>query len=390
MRPPIKTSTAPILFLVPTNSYLAYANFHWNTPGIDYEGLFGEDTGIKWDHPATDPDRYMVDNKLRSLYDRHTDGSGVAHSSRLRPILNMRPKYIFPLLDNMKGAPHQFNADLHLTDWLEQMGHEFDVATDEDLHLEGADLLRRYQVVVSGSHPEYWTGEMLDYLEEYLVDGGRHMYLGGNGYYWVTSYGTDSTHSIEVRRHRGTEAWEAAPGEYYHQSTGELGGLWRFRGRPPQQLVGVGFTSQGFDTSNPYRKSEESKDPRVSFIMEGVNEGEEFGDYGLVQGGAGGFEIDRADIELGTPPHALVLATTDGFSDVYQHVIEEVLLNDGLQGGTVNPLVRGDMVYYEGPNNGAVFSTGSISWCGSLSHNNYDNDVSKITNNVLKRFVSEE
>ena len=124
--------------------------------------------------------------------------------------------------------------------------------------------------------------------------------------------------------------------------------------------------------------------------MEGVNEGEEFGDYGLVQGGAGGFEIDRADIELGTPPHALVLATTDGFSDVYQHVIEEVLLNDGLQGGTVNPLVRGDMVYYEGPNNGAVFSTGSISWCGSLSHNNYDNDVSKITNNVLKRFVSEE
>ena len=169
-----------------------------------------------------------------------------------------------------------------------------------------------------------------------------------------------------------------------------MGGLWRFRGRPPQQLVGVGFTSQGFDTSNPYRKSEESKDPRVSFIMEGVNEGEEFGDYGLVQGGAGGFEIDRADIELGTPPHALVLATTDGFSDVYQHVIEEVLLNDGLQGGTVNPLVRGDMVYYEGPNNGAVFSTGSISWCGSLSHNNYDNDVSKITNNVLKRFVSEE
>jgi N,N-dimethylformamidase len=75
---------------------------------------------------------------------------------------------------------------------------------------------------------------------------------------------------------------------------------------------------------------------------------------------------------------------------VYQHVIEEVLLNDGLQGGTVNPLVRGDMVYYEGPNNGAVFSTGSISWCGSLSHNNYNNDVSKITNNVLNRFVSEE
>ena len=28
-----------------------------------------------------------------SLYDLHSDGSGVCYSSRLRPILNMRPKY---------------------------------------------------------------------------------------------------------------------------------------------------------------------------------------------------------------------------------------------------------------------------------------------------------
>ena len=40
-----------------------------------------------------------------------------------------------------------------------------------------------------------------------------------------------------------------------------------------------------------------------------------------------------------------------------------------------------------GPNGGAVFSTGSIAWCGSLSHNDYDNNVSRITENVLRRFV---
>ena len=44
------------------------------------------------------------------------------------------------------------------------------------------------------------------------------------------------------------------------------------------------------------------------------------------------------------------------------------------------------MVFFETPNDGAVFSTGSISWCGSLSHNGYDNDVSRITANVLRRF----
>jgi len=393
VRPPKGTSTAPALFLVPTNSYMSYANIHvFAYTDIKFKemGRLSGGKEITFDYPKDDRDLYMIENKLRSQYDRHTDNSGVSHSSRLRPILNMRPKYVSPLLAFGKGAPHQLNADLHLTDWLEQMGHEFDVATDEDLQREGVDLLKRYRVVMTGSHPEYWTTEGLDAMEGYLKDGGRHMYLGGNGYYWVTSFAADSTHSIEVRRHRGTEAWEAAPGEYYHQSTGELGGLWRFRGRAPQELVGVGFTSQGFDESLPYEMNPDSTDPRAGFIVDGMTEGKSFGDYGLTQGGAGGFEIDRADPELGTPPHALVLATSEGFSDIYQHVIEEVLLNDGLQGGTVNPLVRGDIVFFEGPNGGAVFSVGSISWCSALSHNDYDNDVSRMTNNVLRRFISED
>ena len=83
-------------------------------------------------------------------------------------------------------------------------------------------------------------------------------------------------------------------------------------------------------------------------------------------GGAAGLEIDRADVSLGTPSHALVLATARGFSDSYQAVVEEVNHADSKQGGTVSPLVRADMVYFEGPSGGAVFSVGSITWCGSL------------------------
>jgi N,N-dimethylformamidase len=37
-----------------------------------------------------------------------------------------------------------------------------------------------------------------------------------------------------------------------------------------------------------------------------------------------------------------------------------------------------------------VFSTSSIAWCGSLSFNNYSNNVSRITENVLRRFAAEE
>ena len=46
------------------------------------------------------------------------------------------------------------------------------------------------------------------------------------------------------------------------------------------------------------------------------------------------------------------------------------------------------MVYFETPNDGAVFSVGSINWQGSLSHNDYDNNVSRITENVLREFAS--
>jgi N,N-dimethylformamidase len=35
-----------------------------------------------------------------------------------------------------------------------------------------------------------------------------------------------------------------------------------------------------------------------------------------------------------------------------------------------------------------VFSTGSITFCCSLSHDNYDNNVSRMLENVLRRFTA--
>jgi N,N-dimethylformamidase len=380
---------APVAFLAPVYSYLAYANEHYMADPAR-QSAFGFDLG-KALAGATGYERavfaYACDNRLHSLYDAHSDGTGVCYASRRRPLATMRPRYNKASL--WFRAPHQLNEDLCLVDWLVAQGHRHDVLTDELLHRDGADALRPYRVVVTGSHPEYWTGPMLDGLAAYLAEGGRVMYLGGNGFYWVTSVDPARPHLIEVRRHSGTRIWQAAPGEYHHSTTGEPGGPWRFRGRPPQQLVGVGFTAQGNDRSSPYRRLPGSRDPRASFIFEGV-EAEVFGGCGLQLGGAGGYEIDRADPALGTPPHCLRLAETFGHSDSYQHAIEETLETDALQGGTVNPLVRADMVFFEGPQGGAVFSVGSISWCAALSANGYDNDVSRITGNVLRRFCRDE
>ena len=390
VRPKRGTSSAPVLFLAPTNTYMAYANMHTLSHQTTKDRWERLGRAFPEDYPWLPEDKYMVEEQLLSLYDRHSDDSGVCYSTRLRPILNVAPKYRSMGSDRKTMGPHLLGADLHLLDWMEVQGFDYDVVTDEDLHREGTSLLSLYKVVVTGTHPEYWTEQMLDGLEAYLADGGRLMYLGGNGFYWVTSYDPERPHIIEIRRWGGTALWKAEPGEYYHATTGELGGLWRARGRAPQRYTGVGFAAQGSGSAIPYRRSPDSSDPAAAFIFEGVGDDEVIGEGGLVWGAAAGYEVDRADVALGTPPDALVVATARGLSDEYQHCVEEIFVTDPKQGGTTNPDVRADMVYFKGPKGGGVFSVGSIAWCGSLSHNDYDNPVSRITGNVLKRFTSEE
>ena len=51
-------------------------------------------------------------------------------------------------------------------------------------------------------------------------------------------------------------------------------------------------------------------------------------------------------------------------------------------------LIRAELVLFETDSGGAVFATGSITWCGGLPVNGYDNPVSRITGNVLRRFLA--
>jgi N,N-dimethylformamidase len=383
VRPPAGRATAKILFLFPTASYMAYANDHIVQEVPVAQTIVGHTSVV------AGPDLYLAEHPELGLstYDLHSDMSGVCYSSRRRPIITMRPGF-----RHATGSLWQFPADLHIIDWLNASGFDYDVATDDDLHQAGADLLRRYNVVMTGSHPEYYSQQMLDAWETYLTEGGRAMYLGANGFYWVISFHPDKPWVIEVRKaESGSRAWQARPGEYHHATTGERGGLWRARARTPQKLFGVGFTTEGFDVSSPYRPLPDWNDPAASFITAGVEDAKTIGDFGLVGGGAAGYENDRYDLLLGTPPHALLLASSDGqHSDNYPHVVEEIMFNFPGLGGTQDFQVRSDMVYFTTRNGGGVFSTGSIAWSGSLSHNGYDNNISRITRNVLERFAADE
>ncbi len=385
VRPQSHEPKASVLFLAPTNTYLAYGN----------EKLIN----ATWDDPAfveksTDSevvvrpmDQYLIDHPElgASIYDHHPDGSGICYSSRLRPLLTMRPQYLMWL----NGQARHFSGDLYLIEWLESQGVAYDVATDEDLHVLGSELLDGYAVVLTGGHPEYWTFPMLETLEDYLAQGGKLMYLGGNGFYWVTGMDADRPHLLEVRRGvSGIRAWTSHPGEVTLSITGEQGGLWRHRGKTPNSLCGIGFASEGWGGAPGYVQTDGRNDPRAAFIVDGIEPDEIIGDFGFVMGGAAGDEIDRIDYSLGSPDETIRIATTElRHSDYYQLVVEDVsFILPGL-GGTQEPKVRSDIAYLEDENGGAVFSTGSINWIGSLMWNDGENNVSRMTSNVLRRFA---
>ena len=381
--PAANAPRAPIALLLPTLTYQVYANQQFLDP---IRSALGRPTELA----QTPEDRYMREHRLLSTYDVHNDGSGVCYASRLRPLLNIRPGYRTPPQSLAGGWPRLLNADMHLVHWLDEKGFAYDVITDDDLHDQGLQVLEPYKVVLTGTHPEYWTAPMLASMTSYQECGGRLMYLGGNGFYWITSFDPNRPHVTEVRRWRGSRAWDGKPGEHYHSTTGEMGGLWRFRNREPQKMLDIGFTSQGSGINRPYRRLPDSFDPRAAFIFEGIGDDELIGNTPalVLEHGAGGFEIDRVDHELGTPPDTLVLARTHDHPDTYQFVIEDMLCSSPNTGGSQNDLVHADMVHFEGPNRSAVFSVGSISWCSCLSYNNGNNNVSRITENVLRNFSS--
>lgn len=365
---------APLAFVASTATFLAYANSALRLDQVHAEVMLEGLLTLSAD------DVYLQEHRELGLstYDTHADGSGWCFSTARRPILNMRPR----------GAVFNYGNDTHILDWLEHHGQPYDVVVDDDIDRHGVQVLRPYGCVITGSHPEYVSRAMLDAFDAYQRGGGRHMYLGGNGFYWRIAWHPALPHAIEIRRGMsGLRTWEGEAGEGAAAFTGEPSGTWRSNGRPPQRLVGVGFDGQVFTWSSPYRWLDAARGPRLAWLTDGVDLAAPLGDFGLRGNGAAGIEVDRADPTLGSPPGLIRLATADRLGYGAIPAPEEMrTLHRGLT-GEQNAQMRADLVFFPTAQGGAVFSTGSIAWACALSCNGYRNSVSLVTWNVLTRFL---
>jgi N,N-dimethylformamidase len=126
-------AVAPVLFLAPTNTYLAYTNDHLAT--LDFSSVMPHEKVV----PADEQYLTRHPEPGRSCYDTHGDGTPVRTSSRRRPLFNVRPG--FP--NWLTGSYRHFPVDMYTVEWLEHVGIAYHVATDEDLERAGRALLDR-------------------------------------------------------------------------------------------------------------------------------------------------------------------------------------------------------------------------------------------------------
>ena len=151
-------------------------------------------------------------------------------------------------------------------------------------------------------------------------------------------------------------------------------------------MLGIGFSTQGFDISSYYRRTKQSYLKEVKFIFDKVDD-EILGDFGLIGGGAAGLELDRYDQIPKGPKNCYVLATSENHSDLYLGVTEEIGVNMPNQSGSQNPNVKADLIYFQKKSGSKKFCNWIYCMVRLSSFNNYENNISKITSNVLNNFI---
>ncbi|MBZ9870493.1 hypothetical protein LB542_06440 [Mesorhizobium sp. BR1-1-9] len=351
-----------LLFLVPTATYLAYADEF--LPKHLYEWK-SQDRGHQ----------FAIDNNLHSLYDYHSDASGVSICSYRKPKATLRPDYNYPLC----GCPHNLPVDLHFLRFCHANGIAFDLTTDHALHERGLEALEGYAAVMTGSHPEYMSMEIEDALRRFAAAGGSIAYLGGNGFAGKVAFKGDL---MELRRSslEAGRTWDGPIAEQALAITNEPGGHLRASGRGEFNLTGVAISLMGFDRGRPFSRMPASREPAVAWLFEGVGD-ETFGDSGIVLDAAAGYEVDATDTHLGTHSDTMVIARADGFPESFVHDATR-----WYEGGEWQRQGRrcAEMTLRALASGGMIFSASSVAWLGALPASGM-NDVGRITLNLLKR-----
>ena len=334
------TSTAKVAVLASNNTWNAYNNFGGRSNYI---------------HADRCPPTPTVNARLE--LSRYNDPEfGTWNANEYAPLSFDRPEPINHIpeatrvTDPIEGraACHVAPAEWRLLGWLEREGFAYDYYAETQLHA-GQLPLDDYKVFIASTHPEYWSREMYQAVKRWVFErGGRLMYLGGNGLNCEVTFPDAAT----MIAHNGDNRVLQANLAKYESRFG-------MRAESEANLLGVVYTETGVMTAAPYQVL---RPEHWAFAGTGLHAGDVFGRESLherIPGGASGHETDK--ISPSSPAGI-------------EHLAKGLNPDNG----------GADIVHFDTPSGGAVFSVGSITWPSSVL---VDAAVSRITANVLHRFL---
>ena len=341
----------------PTASVAVLAsNMNWNA----YNDFGGRSNYIAAVHLPSTP---TVNPHQEKVWFRSTGGD-YWFTENYDPLSFERPELINHIEENdritdpmiRRGTEHVAPAEWRLLGWLEREGFAYDLYAETQLHSGILDL-DRYKVLILSTHPEYWTRDMYFRVKSWVFErGGKLLYLGGNGINCEVELPDERTMIV-----RNGDVSEAVANRAFRGERARFPSRFGLRVEEESHLLGLVTTLTGMATGAPYQVSDAS---HWVFEGTGLKNGDLFGGQSLSMrcpGGASGHETDK--ISKYSPLGISLLAK-----------------------GT-NPDEGGaELVHFETPSGGQVFSAGSICYPASIV---IDDQISKITANVLNRFLKE-
>lgn len=257
------------------------------------------------------------------------------------------------------GAIHAMAAEAPAYAWLDAEGG---ADLYPDWMLEHPDRLADYDLLALVYHSEYASDAMRAGLDR-LVDGGRSLLaVGGNQLYWRVRW-DEGYAAVECRKDNSRFA------------DGARGGLWRHRGRPEDETLGVRYSHPGLGTYAPFRVEDAGH-----WLFDGldVSDGDLFGLEGTTPLPICGDETDAPTRVSARAAHVVArgLNRPDAIDGDYTLWQPRDPAWDGSAGGTIALTERSDRH--------AVLATGAIHSTSGLGA---DRVFTGLVRNFLDRYL---
>jgi hypothetical protein len=319
-------------------------------------------------------------------------------------------------VDPWCGAAGWYNWERRFVAWAEAAGHRLDFLTSLDLHAR-PDVLDPYRLYLSVGHDEYWSWEMRDTVEGFVVRGGNAAFFSGNTAFWQVRIDGDRNAMVCWKDRAPT--MDPVVGT---KDARRMSGLWSHPliGRPENELTGVTFARAGYARAGGASPAGSGgytvhRPEHWVFDETELRYGDVLGAGPVVVG----YETDGCALRLvdgrpvpthedGTPPSFVVLASAPArlWSNTMSDSDVPLLMRPGVYmadadgnvpaelevvaaqiGGDLRPetlarFAHGHCVMGAFERGGTVFTTGCTDWAYGLGH---DPCVDRVTENVLAR-----